>query len=76
MPSALYARYPMFTPSEMVAVRSMPGNDATSEVGVALSLVAKVTGSLPEGFTSPKSTEAMALPCSCPPYQASTTAGT
>jgi len=33
-------------------------------------------GSLPEGFTSPEITEAMALPASVPQYQPSTIDGT
>jgi hypothetical protein len=40
------------------------------------SLRGKVMGSLPDGLTSPNSTEAMALPLSCPGYQASITPAT
>ena len=43
---------------------------------MSASLRGKVTGSFPEGLTSPNRTSARALPCSWPLYQLSSTAGT
>src|SRR5581483_76160 len=51
----------------------MPGQRSGVDVGIRAWDAGNVTGSLPDGLTSPKSTEAMALPLSWPGYHASTT---
>jgi hypothetical protein len=54
----------------------MPGHWAVELTADCAWLVGKVTGSRPEGSTSPKSRAAMAVPSSSPGYHASTTPAT
>src|SRR6202166_5028668 len=67
-------------PSEYVAVGTpftrTPGYCAGVLAGRSASCSGKVSGSFPEGLTSPKSTAATALPSSSPGYQACRIAGT
>ncbi len=59
-----------------VSAEAIPVYSPMMWAGTSSSLAGKVKGSLPEGFTSPESTSAMALPASEPMYQACTMAGT
>src|SRR5207248_5165695 len=73
MPVASYHRYPTLSPSEYWTWLFAPGHCAGVCAGTSARLRGNVTGSLPDGLTSPNSTSAMALPSSWPLYQASRT---
>src|ERR1700742_3098136 len=76
MPLAWYHRYPTSMPSEYCTFPPVPGHCAVVAAGTSARLLGKLTGSLPDGFTSPNSTAAMALPSSWPGYQFSSTPAT
>src|SRR5205809_6489444 len=59
-------------PSEYCTVSFCPGHCAAVWAGTSTSDAGNVTGSLPDGLTSPNSSEASALPYSWPGYQHST----
>src|SRR3954447_15185121 len=58
-------------PSEYWTVLFWPGHCAAVCAGTSPSEAGNVTGSLPDGLTSPNSSEAMAVPYSWPGYQLS-----
>ena len=60
-------------PRSTARSRRCPATAAAVCAGTCESEVGKVTGRWPEGLASPNSSEAMALPSSCPGYQASST---
>jgi ROK family len=58
----VYQRYPTRMPSEYCTCPPVPGHCAAVLAGTCASDCGNVTGSLPDGFTSPKSTAAIAFP--------------
>src|SRR6266568_50663 len=63
-------------PSEYCTVPLVPGHCAVVNAGTSARLFGNVTGRLPDGFTSPNSSAAMALPSCWPGYQFSSTPAT
>lgn len=63
---ASYHRYPTSRPSLYCTCPLVPGHCAAVFAGTSASDFGKVTGSLPDGLTSPKISAAIAVPISWP----------